>query len=70
MREGWLDVFLFWLQYTNFVSLSNEESVIPSPIIPVYTLRKNREIKKNVSPQKTPLLIDSLTQPELAKRLR
>ena len=35
----------YYLQYTNFLSLSNKESVIVSPLITVHTLRKNVEIK-------------------------
>ena len=35
----------YYLQYTNFLSLSNKESVIVSPVIIVHTLGKNGEIK-------------------------
>ena len=34
-----------YLQYTNFLSLSDKGSVIVIPVIPVYTLRKKIEIK-------------------------
>ena len=30
----------YYLQYTNFLRLSNKESVIVSPVITVHTLRK------------------------------
>ena len=42
MREGGLDGFLH-LQYTNFQSLSDKESVIVSP---VHTLRKKVAVLK------------------------
>ena len=32
-------------QYTNFLSLSNKELVIVSPVITFHTLRKKEEIK-------------------------
>ena len=35
----------YYMQYTNFLRLSNKESVIVSPLITVHTLRKNVEIK-------------------------
>ena len=41
----------YYLQYTNFLSLSNKESVIVSPVITVHTLRKKGEIQ---NPYKTP----------------
>ena len=44
MRKGRLDGFPH-LQYANFLSLSNEESVIVSPIVSVHTLRKKGKIK-------------------------
>ena len=44
MREGGLDG-LPHLQYTNFLRLSDKESVIVSPAITVHTLRKKGEIK-------------------------
>ena len=44
MREGRLDG-LPHLQYTNFLSLSNKESVIVSLVITVHTLKKKGEIK-------------------------
>ena len=34
-----------YLQYTNFLSLSDKELVIVSPVINVHTLRKKGEIK-------------------------
>ena len=34
-----------YLQYTNFVSLSEKESVIVNPVISVYTLRKKTKLK-------------------------
>ena len=34
-----------YLQYTNFLSLSDEESVIVNPVISVYTLREKTKIK-------------------------
>ena len=33
------------LQYTNFLSLTDKESVIASPVIAVHTLRKKGEIE-------------------------
>ena len=44
MREDGLDG-LSHMQYTNFLSLSDNESVILSPVIIVHTLSKKREIK-------------------------
>ena len=44
MREGRLDG-LPHLQYTNFLRLSNKESVIVSLVITVHTLKKKGEIK-------------------------
>ena len=44
MREGRLDG-LPHLQYPNFLSLSNKESVIVSLAITVHTLKKKGEIK-------------------------
>ena len=35
----------YYLQYTNFLSLSNKESATVSPVITVHTLRKNGGIK-------------------------
>ena len=35
----------YYLQYTNFLNLSNKESAIVSPVITAHTLRKNEEIK-------------------------
>ena len=35
----------YYLQYTNFMSLSDKESVIVSPVITAHTLRKNGEFK-------------------------
>ena len=35
----------YYLQYTNFLSLSDKESVIVSPVITVYALRKKGEVK-------------------------
>ena len=35
----------YYLQYTNFLSLSNKESVIVSPVITAHTFWKNGEIK-------------------------
>ena len=34
-----------YLQYTNFISLNDKESVIVSPVITVHTLRKKGEMK-------------------------
>ena len=45
MKKGGLEG-LPYLQYTTFLSLSDEESVIVSPVIAVHTLRKKGEIKK------------------------
>ena len=49
---GWLSILIasifvrdYYLQYTNFLSLRNKESVIVNPVIPVYTLRMEKEIK-------------------------
>ena len=39
------------LQYTNFLSLSDKESVIGSPVITAHTLRKKWEI---INSYKTP----------------
>ena len=44
MKEGGLES-LPHLQYTNFLSLSNEESVIVSRAIALHTFRKKGEIK-------------------------
>ena len=38
-------IFINYLQYIIFLSLSDKESVIVSPVIPAYTLRKKAEIK-------------------------
>ena len=35
----------YYLQYTNFIRLSNKESVIVNPDTTVHTLRKKGEIK-------------------------
>ena len=35
----------YYLQYTNFMSLSDKESVIVSPVITAHTLRKDGEFK-------------------------
>ena len=59
MREGGFDGFPFqlqtcssettpranFLQYTNFVTLSDKKLVIVSPVITVHTLRKKGEVK-------------------------
>ena len=50
MGEGGLEhssIFIrdYYLQFTNFLSLSGKESVIASPVFPVYTLRKKGKIK-------------------------
>ena len=50
MKEGGLDG-LPQLQYCNFLSLSDNESVTVSPVIIVHTLRKNVELKKCQSSQ-------------------
>ena len=49
---GWFaipvaDIFIrdYYLQYTNFLSLSNKESLIVSPAITIHTLMKKRKIK-------------------------
>ena len=39
------------LRYANFMSLSDKESLIVSPVITAHTLRKKAEIK---DPHKTP----------------
>ena len=44
MKEGGLEG-LQHLQYTNFLSLSDKESVIVSPVIAVHTSRKKGGIK-------------------------
>ena len=53
----------YYLQYTNFLSLSNKKSVKANPDTIVHTLRKKREIE-------TPQLLCALTQSELAKWMR
>ena len=45
MGEGRLDNFPFLLQASLLETTSNKESVIVSPVIPVYTLRKKRDTK-------------------------
>ena len=45
MEESGVDS-LPYLQYTNFLSLSDKESVIVRTIIPVYVSRKGRERSK------------------------
>ena len=35
----------YYLQYNNFLSLSNKESLIVNPAITIHTLMKKREIK-------------------------
>ena len=35
----------YYLQYTNFLNLSNKESVVVSPVVTVHTLGKNGDIK-------------------------
>ena len=49
---GWfvilvLNIFLreYYLQYTNFLSLSDKETIIVSIVISVHTLEKQQEIK-------------------------
>ena len=41
----------YYLQYTNFMELSDKESVIVSPVITAYALRKKGGIK---NPHKSP----------------
>ena len=53
MKEGGLKG-LPHLQYTNFLSLINKESMIVSPVIAAYTLRKEGRDENSVSPHKTP----------------
>ena len=50
MGEGGLDDLTFfirhcYLQYTNFVSLSDKKSVIVSPVFAVHISRQKREVK-------------------------
>ena len=59
-----------YLQHTNFLSLDSEESVVVGPVIPVYTLRMNREIKTLSLLTRIPCSFGSMTQLELAKWLR
>ena len=75
MRNGRIDGFPH-LQYINFLSLSDKELVILSPIITVLTLRQKTEMK-TVSfltrltlrcPIRLPsTLVPRCSQPELAK---
>ena len=61
-ERRWIDWFLipiasifigdYYLQYTNFLSLSNKESVIVSPVITVHTLGKEWRDQNSVSPHK------------------
>ena len=44
-RESGLDGIPFWLQVASSETTSDKESVIVSPVIPAYTLKKKREIK-------------------------
>ena len=60
----------YYPQYTNFLSLSNKESVIVSPIITVHTLRKSGEIQTmSVVARLSSSLVPKM-QPKLAKWLR
>ena len=62
MEESGVDS-LPYLQYTNFLSLSDKESVIVRTIIPVYVSGKGRERdQSSASPHKTPSLTGPLTQ--------
>ena len=68
---GWfailiISIFLreYYLQYTNFLRLSDKKSAIVSAGIPAHTSVKQEEIK-TVS-----LVTGTLIQPELAKWLR
>ena len=51
MREGGLNGFSFQF-HTNFLSLSNRESVIVSPVITVHTLGEEWRDQNSVSPHK------------------
>ena len=79
-ERRWIEWFLipiasifirdYYLQYTNFLSLSNRESVIVSPVITVHTLGEELRDQNSVSPHKMSQLPGPLTQPELAKQLK
>ena len=60
----------YFLQYTNFLSLSNKESVIVSPIITVHTLRKKGEIQTVSVVTRPSSCLVPMTQPEMAKWLK
>ena len=58
---GWFSILIasifirdYYLQCTKFVSLSDKESMIKIPVIPVYILKKKKQIKI-VSVLKKPL---------------
>ena len=55
------------LQYTNFLSLSDEESVIVSPIITGHTLKEKGEIKKVCQSSKNSLAPWSLDAAQIGK---
>ena len=48
-KVDWMDANIFirdyYLQYTNFMSLSDKESMIVNPVITAHTSRKKEEIK-------------------------
>ena len=57
----------YYLQYTNFLSLSNKESVVVSPIITVCTFRKKGEIQTVSVVTRPSSSLVPMTQSELAK---
>ena len=44
-KVDWVDAFPFWLQASSSEATGNKESVIASPVTPLYTLRKKRGTK-------------------------
>ena len=60
----------YYLQYTNFLSLSNKESVIVSPIITVHALRNRGEIQTVSVVTRSSSSLVLMTQSELVKWLR
>ena len=66
MKEGGLDV-LPHLQYTNYLSLSDEESAIVSPVITAHTLMKKVEIKTVSQSSKDSLAPWSLDAAQIGK---
>ena len=60
----------YYLQYTNFLSMSNKVSVIVSSIISVHTLTKKKEIQTVSVVTRLSSSLVFMTQIDLAKWLR